>query len=114
MELLALVLVLSVTAGAVCGRLAAGWLLSSRQRDDPPPAEEAHGSWLDGVTRRRVLVHTRDGQTIDGQLARVDRDGVVLAPATLADGPHDLAGEVFVPQERIAWLQQPEAASSSD
>lgn len=92
MEVLALVLMPPAVAAAV----GLGWWLAVR-RD----------RWLDTVTRRRVLVHTRDGQTLDGQLARVDRDGLVLAPATWADGPHDLEGDTWVPRERVAWMQQP-------
>lgn len=97
MELLALVLMPPLSVGLVV----LGWWLSSR-RD----------GWLDEVVRRRVLVHTRDGQTIDGQLIRVDRDGVVLGPAVLADGPHDLDGEVYVARERVAWVQHPAGGES--
>ena len=61
--------------------------------------------WLARSTRQRVLVHTRDGQTIDGQLARVDRDGLVLSPAEWEQV--EVGGEVFVPRERVAWCQRP-------
>jgi hypothetical protein len=61
--------------------------------------------WLARSTRHRVLVHTVDGQTIDGQLARVDRDGLVLSPAEWESV--DVGGEVFVPRERVGWCQRP-------
>lgn len=103
MELLALVLALPLSVGLV----ALGWWLGCRQTNVPEAVSLRQADWLETVTRRRVLVHTRDGQTLDGQLARVDRDGLVLAPASLADGPHDLDGDVFVPRDRVAWMQQP-------
>lgn len=67
--------------------------------------------WLGEAVRRRLLIHTVDGQTIDGQLARVDADGLVLAPA-MWEG-YELGGQVWVPRERVAWAQQPETAMSS-
>jgi hypothetical protein len=30
-----------------------------------------------------------------------------VRPVTLADGPHQLASSVWVPRERIAWVQLP-------
>lgn len=97
MDMLLAVLALTILAAGVV--VAAGWLVGGRRRDP--------GGWLDAATRRRLLVHTRDGQTLDGQLVRVDRDGVVLEPARL-DGVSDgLDGQVWVPRERIAWAQQP-------
>lgn len=70
-------------------------------------------SWLEEVVRRRLLVHTRDGQTLDGQLARVDADGLVLSPAKL-EGEYDLGGEVWVPRERVGWAQHPPAEGSEE
>lgn len=92
MELVALVLMPPAVAVAA----AVGWWFADRR-----------AGWLDSVVRRRLLVHTRDGQTFDGPLVRVDRDGVVLGPVVLADGPHDLDGEVFILRERVAWVQHP-------
>lgn len=69
---------------------------------------EAPATWWDETRRQRVLVHTRDNQTFDGQLVRVDADGVVLDPVTLVDGPHRLKGRVFLPADRIAWWQHPQ------
>lgn len=66
-------------------------------------------SWLDEAMRTRLLVNTRDGQTIDGSLVRVDADGIILAPATYETSA--LAGSVWIPREHIAWVQQPPAPS---
>ena len=64
--------------------------------------------WLEKVMTRRLLVHLKDGATIDGSLvARMD-DGVVLRAARLlTDGaaPTSMAGEVFVPRENVAFAQ---------
>lgn len=85
-------------AGIVAGLL---WWISRHERRLQEPR------WLHEVTRRRLLVHTRDGQTLDGQLARVDVDGLILEPVTLADGGVSLDGRAWVPRERIAWIQEP-------
>lgn len=68
--------------------------------------QQARG-WLAGATRRRMLVHTRDGQTLSGQLVREDVDGLVLSPARLEEGPHDLDGSVWVPRRNVHWVQLP-------
>jgi hypothetical protein len=75
-----------------------------RERAAAPAEPEA---WLDAVTRRRLLVQTTDGQTIEGSLARVDADGIILAPARHSDSGQDLAGEVWVPRDRVSWIQGP-------
>lgn len=69
--------------------------------------------WLAAALRRRLLVHTVGGETFDGQLARVDRDGLVLSPTTL-EGEYKLGGEVWVPRERISWAQQPVEGEAAD
>lgn len=77
---------------------AAWWLTSGRSR------------WLARAMRRRLLVHLTPeagGHTIDGRLARVDADGVVLAPASLSDTGVELGGDVYVPRERISFVQAP-------
>jgi hypothetical protein len=93
---------LAVAAAALAVGLLVGVVLVWDHR----PASAS--SWLQGVVRRRLLVHTRDGQTIDGQLVRVDADGLVLGPAQW-EGV-DVGGEVWVPRERVAWCQQPPAS----
>lgn len=70
--------------------------------------------WIREATRTRLLVHTRDGQTLDGQLVREDRDGLVLDPVMLADGGISVSGRVFVPRERVAWIQQPTQQDLAD
>lgn len=79
-------------------------------RDRRPPQQR----WLESVTRRRLLVQTRDGQTIDGQLVRNDADGIVLQPAKLDSLDRPLAGEVWIPHNRIAWVQQPGAPAGGE
>lgn len=62
--------------------------------------------WLDDAMGRRLLVQTREGQTIEGVLTRVDVDGVEVSSPRV-DGT-DLSGAAWVPRERIAWVQRPE------
>jgi hypothetical protein len=82
---------------------ATAWAATYRPwRRTPPP------TWLDDAMRTRLLVQTRDGQTLDGSLVRVDADGIVLHPATY--GTEKLAGEVWVARERVAWVQRPDAS----
>ena len=69
---------------------------------------EHDGSWLDDTLRTRILVQTRDGQTIEGALVRIDADGIVLDPARYEN--QDLAGVAWIPRERIAWIQEPDAS----
>ncbi len=65
-------------------------------------------SWLRRHTRRRVLVQTSDGSSIEGVLAGVGADGLVLTSARIvseaAPGTH-LIGETFVPHSRLRLLQ---------
>lgn len=63
-------------------------------------------TWLERATRRRVMVQTTTGQTLDGHLAEADRHGLVLQPVKLEGGP-PMAGQAYVPRERVAWIQQP-------
>lgn len=73
--------------------------------------EERESTWLDAVTRRRLLVQTTDGQTIDGPLVRVDADGIVVGPARHADSGQSLAGEVWIPRAKVAWVQNPDTGT---
>ena len=63
--------------------------------------------WLDRHTAERVIVHTTEDQTLDGLLREVTRDGLVLATVTLVDHAVDVAGDVWVPREKVAMIQRP-------
>lgn len=86
------------------GLTVAGLLAWDHRPRDP-------GSWLATVTRRRLLVHTVDRTTFDGQLVRVDTDGLVLQPAQWEG--QQLGGEVWVPRERVGWCQEPPNSEGS-
>lgn len=63
--------------------------------------------WLDKISGERVLVHTVDNQTIEGALISVLRDGIVLrAPRLIDDQPVNVAGDVFVPRQKVALVQR--------
>lgn len=64
-------------------------------------------NWLKHQTLTRVVVHTDDGRSLDGVLATVAKDGIVLDHAKLLDGEqsHSLGGHVWLERERIAFVQ---------
>lgn len=66
-------------------------------------------SWLETVTRHRIHVHTKDEHTIEGVLEGTTPDGLVLRAALLhtagAENPVPMAGDVWVPRERVAFIQ---------
>lgn len=62
-------------------------------------------SWLRGRSGRRVVVHTTTERSIEGTLVVVARDGLVLAGARYLDAETELGGDIYVPAERVAWMQ---------
>lgn len=90
-----LIVLLAVAAGATTAAMVTGW----RPRRSP--------TWLEDATRARIMVNTTDGHTIEGSLVRADAGGIVLSPARYTDAQQDLAGNVWIPRERVGWIQQP-------
>jgi hypothetical protein len=67
-----------------------------------------HGSWLDRVMKKRIVVHTRDSMTIAGVLMEQTEDGIILRAAEmLEDGGRktSLGGETWIPRETVAFAQ---------
>ncbi len=64
-------------------------------------------NWLKSRTAEQVLVHTVDDKSIRGYLEVVARDGLLLrAPVLLLEETeHPLDGELWLPQERIQFVQ---------
>lgn len=65
-------------------------------------------NYLKARLSARVVVHTTDRQSIDGVLREVAKDGVVLLNARYLDapdGPEPLHGDVYIPRERVAFVQ---------
>ena len=76
-----------------------------RFRREKPPAELG---WWERAHKRHVMVHQTDDRTIRGYVKEVAPDGVLLASAEyLPDqgAPMPLGGEVFIPRERVNWVQ---------
>lgn len=62
--------------------------------------------WLKRQTQQRAVIYTNDGDAIDGLLVNVARDGAVLFDARVrTDDNVRLAGEVFVPREKVRFVQ---------
>lgn len=61
----------------------------------------------DPLMRRRVVVHTKDDQSIRGVLTATHRDCFVLAqPEYLQQAqPEHLPGEVLVLRSNVSWIQ---------
>lgn len=59
------------------------------------------------LVRSRVVVHTRDDQSIRGILTASYRDCFVLAePQYLGEAqPSDLEGRAVILRDNVAWLQ---------
>lgn len=67
--------------------------------------------WLSRVLKRKIIVHTRESQSIEGILWEQSRDGVILRAAKLLGEngtATSMAGEVFVPRENVAFAQRDE------
>ncbi len=64
--------------------------------------------WLDSKHLHRLIVHTTDDKSVEGCVLRVARDGVVLIQSKFLDGDGQvpLAGEFFIPRDRIAFVQE--------
>lgn len=69
--------------------------------------------WIRDRRLEQVLVHTVGGDTIAGALLRAERDAIILVQARFFDGNEGsaasvpMAGEVYVPRERVAFIQKP-------
>ena len=62
--------------------------------------------WLTKRTGSPVIVHCRDGQSIQGVILKVWHDGVLLAaPKHLDEGSVALSGHAFIGRENIAFVQ---------
>jgi len=62
--------------------------------------------WLKDKVRNRAVVYTVDDQVIEGVLAVVADEGVVLNNAVIKDSSDmPLAGDVFVPRQNIRFVQ---------
>ena len=63
--------------------------------------------WLRSRTGSPVIVHCRDGASIQGVLLEAWHDGVLLAaPKHLGEGaPAQLAGQAYIGRDNIAFVQ---------
>ncbi len=66
--------------------------------------------WLMRRRSERLLVHTTDGQSIEGLLRETGPDGLVLASPRLVDSDVTLAGDLFVPKAKVLMIQRPGSA----
>jgi small nuclear ribonucleoprotein (snRNP)-like protein len=104
MDVLLAILSTLLAVMAVLGFVAA----IRRVEPAPAPAQAAAtGTWLDKLERRTVIVHLSDGQSIQGVLAAIYDDCVVLERATYLhrEGRTRVDGEAVLPRERVSWLQ---------
>lgn len=65
-------------------------------------------AWIARRMGRRAIVHLSDERSIEGTLMVSARDGIVLAGATYLEGAGtNLGGEIYVPRERLLFVQLP-------
>lgn len=63
-------------------------------------------NWLKRQVHERAVVYSTDNHSYDGLLSIVARDGVVLFDAHIrTDENVRLAGEVFIPREKVRFVQ---------
>lgn len=85
--------------------------MSLGRRQPPLVGEQAEpAAWIERVLKKRVLVHLDTDQSIQGVLMEQAEDGLILRAAKLLSNEADvedtmIAGETFVPQERIVFAQ---------
>lgn len=70
----------------------------------------ARRNWLDRQTTRRVLVQSNEkpADSIEGVLATVSPDGIVLAHAVFLGESGEripLTGEVWIPRPKVRFVQ---------
>lgn len=67
--------------------------------------------WVREHYLKRVLIHTKEGDTFDGLLQSSEREAVILVNAQYhgagAEQAVPLAGETYVPRAQIAFMQRP-------
>ncbi len=66
------------------------------------------GRWFKRVLKKRIVVHTRSDQSVEGVLMEQTRDGIILRASKLlgSEGKQTpMAGETFIPRENIAFAQ---------
>ena len=68
--------------------------------------------WVKKHQLQRVLVHTVGNETIDGLLLGEEPGAIILVQSSFVDssdsaGPVPMAGEVYVPRGRVAFIQKP-------
>jgi hypothetical protein len=82
---------------------------------EPAPEEPPEFGWLEERLTRRIVVHTTDGQSVEGLLDRVVTDGLVLSTARYLDTnpPTDLQGEIFLPRARVGFAQFVDSQASA-
>ncbi len=69
--------------------------------NDVPAELEA----LPQYERRTAVVHTRDGNSLQGVLVGAYDDAVVLRHATDLDSTEQLKGDIIVPRPNVSYLQ---------
>lgn len=77
-------------------------------RSELPALDAAPAAWLDRVMKKKILVHTKQDQSIEGVLMEQVVDGIILRASVLLgeNGKRTtMAGEVFVPRENVAFAQ---------
>lgn len=102
------VLVVCVTIVMLCaiGAVVLLW----EHHDDERPLDD----WLSALSCPRMVVHTNDERSIEGTVMRVTGDGLLLRAAKLIGKPTvPLGGEVFIPRERVLFVQTVEAPEAS-
>lgn len=90
-------MLLAAAAVVAVALVASAWFLSSTE------------TLLKGLSRRKVLVACKDGQTFSGVLWEADRGCLLLKAAAVIgdDGAAAVDGEVLILRPDVAFIQAP-------
>lgn len=79
-------------------------LVAAQRRDAPAPPER-----FSQALRRRIVLHTQSGHSIDGILLGLYADGLCVTAAKFlrpGEGPVPLDGDQIVPWSSVDWIQE--------
>lgn len=80
-------------------------------KHEPDGDDAPEDGWLAQHLTRRIVVHTTDDLSLEGTLRLQSTDGVVLVAVRLLEDNVELGGDVWVPRQKVAFVQEQRAGT---